>query len=85
MPWIHVKDVANLHIYAIEHPAVRGVLNAVAPEIVTNLQFTKALGAALHVFLFYFIKFISFHFILFFIFYFYFFMLLSFFIYLFYY
>lgn len=49
MPWVHVKDVANLHEYVINHPEIHGVLNAVAPEMVTNYQFTKTLGKVLNV------------------------------------
>eukprot|EP00026_Physarum_polycephalum_P011469 Phypoly_transcript_11699.p1 GENE.Phypoly_transcript_11699~~Phypoly_transcript_11699.p1 ORF type:complete len:312 (+),score=48.79 Phypoly_transcript_11699:186-1121(+) len=49
MPWVHVKDVARLHQFVIEHPEVRGVLNATAPEIITNAQLTHTLGKVLQV------------------------------------
>lgn len=48
MPWIHVEDVAGLIAAAIEREAFRGVVNATAPEAVTNAGFTRALGRALH-------------------------------------
>ena len=47
MSWIHRDDLAALFRFAIEHP-VRGAINAVAPEAVTNREFTHALAAALH-------------------------------------
>lgn len=40
-PWIHVEDLCNLIKFAIEQPNVDGPLNAVAPDIITNEQFTK--------------------------------------------
>lgn len=48
MPWVHVKDIAKLHEHIITHPEIHGVLNAVAPEMVTNYEFTKTLGKVLN-------------------------------------
>jgi len=48
MPWIHVEDIARLHSYIIEHPEIKGVLNAVAPQMVTNREFVTTLGKAMH-------------------------------------
>ncbi len=45
MPWIHVDDVANSFVHAALHP-VHGVWNAVAPNPVTNAEFTKELARA---------------------------------------
>lgn len=47
MPWIHIHDMASLLLFAIENENVQGVLNGVAPQIVTNRQFAKAFGRAL--------------------------------------
>lgn len=47
LPWIHISDLAGLIHFSIFNDHVRGVLNAVAPESVTNEQFAKAFGAAL--------------------------------------
>ncbi|XP_061162347.1 epimerase family protein SDR39U1-like isoform X1 [Saccostrea echinata] len=47
LPWIHVDDVASLIHFSIFNDHVRGILNAVAPDTVTNEQFSKAFGAAL--------------------------------------
>ena len=46
--WIHIDDVINLILFALATPAVRGAVNATAPEPVTNAEFTKELAAALH-------------------------------------
>ncbi|GAC1415830.1 MAG: TIGR01777 family oxidoreductase [Candidatus Velthaea sp.] len=44
--WIHMDDQIGIYLAAID--GVDGVLNATAPNPVTNRDFTKALGAALH-------------------------------------
>jgi uncharacterized protein (TIGR01777 family) len=46
MSWIHVDDHVNLHIEAIENDRYQGPINAVSPNPVTNIEFTKALGKA---------------------------------------
>ena len=45
-PWIHVADMASIITFSIMNEQVTGVLNGVAPEIITNEQFTKAFGSA---------------------------------------
>lgn len=47
MPWVHVQDVARLFLFAAENE-VSGVLNGVAPNPVTNKEFTSALASAVH-------------------------------------
>ena len=47
-PWIHLKDVVDSLIFLSEHPDAEGPFNIVAPESVRNVEFTKALGSALH-------------------------------------
>lgn len=47
LPWIHVKDLCNLFIFAIENEHVSGVLNGVAPQVVTNEGFTQAFAKAM--------------------------------------
>ena len=47
MPWIHLDDEIGLFLFALDNDQVSGVLNATAPEPVTNREFSKALGAAL--------------------------------------
>jgi len=46
-PWIHIQDEVALIRHAIENDAVSGVVNAVAPEPVTNRELTAALGEVL--------------------------------------
>jgi len=48
MPWIHVDDVVGLLLHASRTTAVRGAMNAVSPNPVTNAEFAKALGHAVH-------------------------------------
>jgi uncharacterized protein (TIGR01777 family) len=47
MPWIHLDDEIGLIRHAMDHEAVTGPLNLVAPEPVTNGEFVRALGEAL--------------------------------------
>jgi len=48
MPWVHVDDVAGMYVRAIDDAAWSGPVNVSAPEPVTNRDFSKALGWALH-------------------------------------
>lgn len=48
MPWIHADDVVGLYLAALDHDDWRGPVNGSAPEPVTNREFSKALGRALH-------------------------------------
>jgi uncharacterized protein (TIGR01777 family) len=45
-PWIHREDVARVVLWALDDDAVRGPVNAVAPEAVRQREFAKALGHA---------------------------------------
>uniref|UniRef100_A0A146MAQ1 Epimerase family protein SDR39U1 n=1 Tax=Lygus hesperus TaxID=30085 RepID=A0A146MAQ1_LYGHE len=47
LPWIHLKDLCNLFVFAIENPEVSGVLNGVAPQVVTNDEFTRSFATVL--------------------------------------
>ena len=44
--WIHEKDLAKMIIHIIENRAA-GIFNGVAPESLTNKQFTKTIGEVL--------------------------------------
>ncbi len=46
--WIHVDDLVRMFSFVADTTSVAGVLNGSSPQPVTNLEFTKALGAALH-------------------------------------
>jgi uncharacterized protein len=48
LPWIHVGDVVGIYLAAIDGEQWRGPVNATAPEPVSNEEFSKALGRALH-------------------------------------
>ncbi len=48
MPWIHLDDVVGLYLAAVDNAAYTGPVNATAPAPVTNRDFSKALGRALH-------------------------------------
>lgn len=48
MSWITLEDVVALIRYALEKETVRGPVNAVAPNPVTNTQFTSILAGVVH-------------------------------------
>lgn len=45
--WIHLADVVNMYLWAIENNDVNGVFNMVAPNPVTNAQLSNALARQL--------------------------------------
>jgi len=45
--WIHIDDVVGAVQHALSHTEVRGPVNLVSPNPVTNAEFTVALGKAL--------------------------------------
>lgn len=47
-PWIAIDDVIELFHRAVDDPAYAGVINAVAPNPITNGAFTRALASVLH-------------------------------------
>jgi uncharacterized protein len=49
MSWIHLQDAVELFREAVKQPKMSGVFNAVAPEAITNQQFTKELARQLGV------------------------------------
>jgi uncharacterized protein (TIGR01777 family) len=48
MSWIHIDDVVGIFLWAIDNGKVQGVINATAPNPVTNRELSRALGRALH-------------------------------------
>lgn len=48
MSWVSLDDLCGLFERALTDATMQGVFNAVSPTPVTNAQFTKALGRALH-------------------------------------
>jgi uncharacterized protein (TIGR01777 family) len=47
MSWVSLHDLVALLVRALHDDALRGPINATAPEPVTNAAFTAALGRAL--------------------------------------
>ena len=48
LSWIHLEDLLALIIRAIDDPTFTGAINAVAPQPVTNAEFTRTLATAVH-------------------------------------
>ncbi|HUH75277.1 MAG TPA: TIGR01777 family oxidoreductase [Chitinophagales bacterium] len=48
VPWIHLEDLCNIYIKAIEDAHMSGPYNAAAPEHLTNEQMTKSIAEVLH-------------------------------------
>lgn len=44
MPYIHIQDLCEMYIYALENEHVRGVYNACNGDHVTNIELTDALA-----------------------------------------
>jgi uncharacterized protein len=47
IPWIHIDDLCNLYLKAVEDPFMIGAWNAVAPEHTTNKEFMRILAEVL--------------------------------------
>lgn len=47
MSWIHIQDMIGAMAFLLSHSEVKGAVNMVAPEPVTNQQFTRELATAL--------------------------------------
>ncbi len=46
--WIAIDDLVNALLFLMEHPEISGPVNCTAPNPVTNMEMSKALGKALH-------------------------------------
>ena len=47
IPWIHIDDLCEIYIKAIEDLDIHGAYNAVAPEDVSNKEFTQTIASIL--------------------------------------
>nr|WP_199158183.1 TIGR01777 family oxidoreductase [Pedobacter sp. ASV2] len=47
-PWLHIDDMVNMYIDAIENVKIEGNYNACAPNPATNINLTKAIAKVLH-------------------------------------
>lgn len=48
MSWIALEDLISIFHFALENENLRGIINAVAPNPVTNEEFTKTFGKVLN-------------------------------------
>jgi len=48
LPWVHVQDIVNIYIFAIENEDLRGPVNTGAPEEIRQKDFMKMFGRAYH-------------------------------------
>jgi len=46
-PWVHLDDLVSVLLHAVDTPSVTGAVNAVAPGIVRQADFARALGRAM--------------------------------------
>ncbi len=44
MNWIHIEDMVNMYVFAVENSGLNGSFNAVADEVPTNSDFMKTLA-----------------------------------------
>lgn len=47
LPWIHIEDLCNIYIKALEDKKMKGAYNAVVPTHCSNREFTRAVASAL--------------------------------------
>lgn len=48
LAWISLEDLVSLIFFALRTPGISGPVNAVSPHTVTNADFARSLGFALH-------------------------------------
>lgn len=48
MPWIHIDDLCDIYLKAIEDESFSGAYNAVAPQHITNREMMRTLAKMLH-------------------------------------
>jgi uncharacterized protein len=46
MSWIHIDDICQMFVKAVQDAQMKGIYNGVAPEPMNNKAFTKAIGQA---------------------------------------
>jgi len=47
MSWIHVEDLVSIYLFCLEKN-LKGAVNAVSPNAVTNKEFSRTLGKVMH-------------------------------------
>ncbi len=48
MPWIHLEDICQIYLHLIENSTISGVFNGVAPQTITNYEFSKTVAHILN-------------------------------------
>ncbi|MBV8097685.1 MAG: TIGR01777 family oxidoreductase [Verrucomicrobia bacterium] len=48
MSWVHVRDIANIFLYAAKTESLSGPVNGASPNPVRNSEFTRVLGTLLN-------------------------------------
>jgi len=48
VPWIHITDLCNMYIEAIENTKLHGIYNAVSPEHITNSELTNSIAESIN-------------------------------------
>jgi uncharacterized protein (TIGR01777 family) len=48
MSWVHVRDIANIFLYAAKTESISGPVNGASPNPVRNSEFTQILGTLLN-------------------------------------
>ncbi|KAK9885770.1 hypothetical protein WA026_013640 [Henosepilachna vigintioctopunctata] len=48
LPWIHMEDLCRMFLFCIENDNINGNLNGVAPQIISNAEFSKAFANAMN-------------------------------------
>ncbi|NNM15312.1 MAG: TIGR01777 family protein [Bacteroidia bacterium] len=48
MPWVHIDDLCNMILFALENENMKGVYNTTVPNAPSNKTFTKALLKSFH-------------------------------------
>lgn len=46
--WVNIDDATRIILFALTHSELSGPVNAVAPQAVTNAEFTRTMGSVLH-------------------------------------
>lgn len=47
LPWIHIDDLCEMYLFALQNDSVKEAYNAVAPNHITNREFSEALAKCL--------------------------------------
>lgn len=47
-PWIHIEDIVNVYLFALENEMINGPVNAVSKNLLTMKEFANTLGKVLN-------------------------------------